>query len=174
MNTTHGCFASLEAFRVRVVEVGEELRGRKEGGGGVGRGGSGGDGEGGESTGGGESVDGGGDVDEMRVVVTSDEEDEAWWDEVRKMGWVRVDHERLGTERVYGKWYVDLLFLFLVFFGGVWRGFGGFWFLFVHLSSSNSFLPPSTFHFLHSRHAKGPEVTSCVPRQIHLHFQLFN
>ena len=41
-----------------------------------------------------------------RVIMTSDETDEAWWDEVAAIGWVRMDHDALGTVERYGKWYV--------------------------------------------------------------------
>lgn len=37
-----------------------------------------------------------------RVVVTSDEQDIAWWDDVAELGWVRPDHSR--TVEVHGEW----------------------------------------------------------------------
>lgn len=43
-------------------------------------------------------------VDVSRVLVTSDETDEAWWTDVAALGWTRVDHEKLGTEAKYGQW----------------------------------------------------------------------
>ena len=39
-----------------------------------------------------------------RVVMTSDETDEAWWDGVKALGWVRMDHAAERTEEKYGKW----------------------------------------------------------------------
>jgi hypothetical protein len=44
-----------------------------------------------------------------RVVMTSDEKDEAWWEDVRRMGWVPVDHGALRTVEAHGKWYAALL-----------------------------------------------------------------
>ncbi|KAJ7037600.1 hypothetical protein C8F04DRAFT_1393523 [Mycena alexandri] len=38
-----------------------------------------------------------------RVIVTSDEEDSAWWEPVLKLGWLRPDHSR--TAEVHGPWY---------------------------------------------------------------------
>ncbi|KAJ7230618.1 hypothetical protein GGX14DRAFT_6107 [Mycena pura] len=42
-----------------------------------------------------------------RVVVTSDEQDSAWWEEVLQLGWVRPDHSR--TVEVHGAWYAAYL-----------------------------------------------------------------
>ncbi|KAJ7493300.1 hypothetical protein B0H11DRAFT_2277373 [Mycena galericulata] len=42
-----------------------------------------------------------------RVIVTSDEEDSAWWDDIAQLGWVRPDHSR--TEERYGQWYPILI-----------------------------------------------------------------
>ncbi|KAJ7230619.1 hypothetical protein GGX14DRAFT_344179, partial [Mycena pura] len=42
-----------------------------------------------------------------RVVVTSDEQDSAWWEEVLQLGWVRPDHSR--TVEVHGAWYPILV-----------------------------------------------------------------
>lgn len=39
-----------------------------------------------------------------RVIMTSDEADPAWWDEVAAMGWARMDHEAEQTVEKYGKW----------------------------------------------------------------------
>ncbi|KAJ7282082.1 hypothetical protein C8J57DRAFT_89866 [Mycena rebaudengoi] len=41
------------------------------------------------------------------VVVTSDERDSAWWDEVDRRGWVRLDHSQ--TAELLGKWYPILI-----------------------------------------------------------------
>jgi hypothetical protein len=41
----------------------------------------------------------------LPVVVTSDEDDEAWWAEVSAKGWYRVNHVELQTAEKYGKWY---------------------------------------------------------------------
>lgn len=43
------------------------------------------------------------------VLVTSDETDAAWWEEVAALGWRRVDHATERTEELYGKWYVPLV-----------------------------------------------------------------
>ncbi|KAJ7708791.1 hypothetical protein B0H17DRAFT_1030880 [Mycena rosella] len=42
-----------------------------------------------------------------RVVVTSDEQDSAWWAEVNELGWARPDHER--TAELHGQWYTILI-----------------------------------------------------------------
>jgi len=42
-----------------------------------------------------------------RVIVTSDEQDPAWWDAVFEMGWVTPDHSRTVEE--HGKWYPLLI-----------------------------------------------------------------
>ncbi|KAH7927278.1 hypothetical protein BV22DRAFT_1045518 [Leucogyrophana mollusca] len=44
-----------------------------------------------------------------RVMMTSDERDPAWWDEVRAQGWSWVDYTAERTEEIYGKWYPVLI-----------------------------------------------------------------
>lgn len=44
-----------------------------------------------------------------RVIITSDEQDPAWWDEVRALGWSFIDHEQQGTTSKHGKWYPALI-----------------------------------------------------------------
>ncbi|KAG9018773.1 hypothetical protein FRB90_009777 [Tulasnella sp. 427] len=39
-----------------------------------------------------------------RVIITSDEKDPAWWDEVKALGWTFFDHEQEETASKYGKW----------------------------------------------------------------------
>jgi len=41
-------------------------------------------------------------IDVKYVIVTSDESDEQWWDDVAAQGWSQVDHSM--TEELYGKW----------------------------------------------------------------------
>lgn len=36
--------------------------------------------------------------------MTSDEDNEAWWDAVTTLGWRRIDHDALQTEERYGRW----------------------------------------------------------------------
>lgn len=45
------------------------------------------------------------------VIVTSDEKDEAWWAEVRALGWTWVNHAAAGTaeREPHGQWYPSLL-----------------------------------------------------------------
>ncbi|KDQ07960.1 hypothetical protein BOTBODRAFT_38399 [Botryobasidium botryosum FD-172 SS1] len=43
------------------------------------------------------------------VIMTSDEQDPAWWAEVRALGWLAPDHERERTAERYGKWYLPVL-----------------------------------------------------------------
>ena len=38
------------------------------------------------------------------VVMTSDERDEAWWDQIKTQGWYRLDHS--NTSEQYGTWFV--------------------------------------------------------------------
>ncbi|KAJ7173653.1 hypothetical protein C8R46DRAFT_1189838 [Mycena filopes] len=42
-----------------------------------------------------------------RVIVTSDEQDPAWWEAVSELGWVRPDHAQ--TVEVHGEWYPILI-----------------------------------------------------------------
>ncbi|KAI0690908.1 hypothetical protein BC835DRAFT_157933 [Cytidiella melzeri] len=49
------------------------------------------------------------DVPMSRVIMTSDETDETWWDAVAALGWARVDHEKMHTENKFGKWYPIIL-----------------------------------------------------------------
>ncbi|THH17713.1 hypothetical protein EUX98_g9074 [Antrodiella citrinella] len=39
------------------------------------------------------------------VIMTSDEQDAAWWDQVREMGWLSIDHDKEGTTERHGEWY---------------------------------------------------------------------
>ena len=41
------------------------------------------------------------------VIMTSDEEDQSWWEQVAEQGWHIVDHS--GTVERYGAWYVQVL-----------------------------------------------------------------
>ena len=38
------------------------------------------------------------------VVVTSDERDSAWWNEVHSLGWKFIDHDKEETVKKHGKW----------------------------------------------------------------------
>ncbi|KIO23760.1 hypothetical protein M407DRAFT_77741, partial [Tulasnella calospora MUT 4182] len=38
------------------------------------------------------------------VIVTSDEKNATWWGEVRRMGWVYIDHGEEKTAQLYGTW----------------------------------------------------------------------
>ncbi|EED85211.1 predicted protein [Postia placenta Mad-698-R] len=74
------CFAPISVIERRVNEVRDELLARK-----------------------------GIDIPHTRVVMTSDESDQAWWDEVTALGWAKVDHDAWETVRTYGRWYPVLL-----------------------------------------------------------------
>ena len=39
-----------------------------------------------------------------RVIMTSDETDSAWWDQVSALGWVKMDHAEHQTVERYGRW----------------------------------------------------------------------
>jgi len=45
----------------------------------------------------------------QRVVVSSDEDDPAWWEQVRAMGWLYIDHAKEGTASTYGPWYPTII-----------------------------------------------------------------
>ncbi|KAJ3482439.1 hypothetical protein NLI96_g6980 [Meripilus lineatus] len=74
------CFAPLSAVELRVREVQEEIRQKK-----------------------------GIDIPMSRVIMTSDEKNQTWWDDVKARGWVRMDHEALRTVERYGRWYPLIL-----------------------------------------------------------------
>lgn len=44
-------------------------------------------------------------INVTHVIMTSDEQDEKWWDRVHEMGWLRIDHEKANTIAVHGEWY---------------------------------------------------------------------
>jgi len=44
-------------------------------------------------------------IEVKHVIMTSDEQDETWWDQVKEMGWLRIDHGKENTAEVYGEWY---------------------------------------------------------------------
>jgi len=77
------CFASLAIIGRRVKEVQSELW----------------------------NLGGGHDESDLPVLMTSDEQDPAWWEEVKGMGWYFVDHGPSGedTSNVHGAWYPPLL-----------------------------------------------------------------
>ncbi|OCH94686.1 hypothetical protein OBBRIDRAFT_722038 [Obba rivulosa] len=74
------CFAPIPVIARRVREVQDELRRKK-----------------------------GVDVPMTRVIITSDEQDPAWWNETAALGWVKVDHDELQTAQIYGRWYPVVL-----------------------------------------------------------------
>ncbi|KAF8204396.1 hypothetical protein K438DRAFT_2015034 [Mycena galopus ATCC 62051] len=43
------------------------------------------------------------------VIITSDERDDAWWDDVAELGWWTPDHAKWKTEATYGVWYPVLI-----------------------------------------------------------------
>jgi len=88
------CFAPLDAYAVRVQEIQHEL----------------------QSKWGTETL--------LKVVVSSDEQDPLWWEEVRKRGWLFVDHGENGenTAKYYGAWNILVLDLVIHTLG---KGFIG-------------------------------------------------
>lgn len=48
--------------------------------------------------------------------MTSDEKDQAWWDEVTALGWVGMDHDEQRTVERYGRWCVYRSFLRLAYY----------------------------------------------------------
>ncbi|KAG8848874.1 hypothetical protein FRB96_001006 [Tulasnella sp. 330] len=81
---TSDCFAPLSVIARRVQEVQDELANTRSG------------------------LNGG---EPLKVLMTSDERDTAWWDDVRSLGWHFVDHGPRGedTAAKFGKWYPPLL-----------------------------------------------------------------
>lgn len=75
------CFAPVSAYEKRVNEVKERLKTRKNG------------------------------VDVRAVIVTSDERDSKWWDQVAALGndWSWIDHNTEKTAERYGNWFPLLL-----------------------------------------------------------------
>jgi hypothetical protein len=43
-------------------------------------------------------------LDVKHVIMTSDERNSTWWDDVRARGWLAIDHST--TAETYGAWYV--------------------------------------------------------------------
>jgi len=41
------------------------------------------------------------------VIITSDEKNATWWDDINAQGWFRVDHSE--TVEIYGAWYPVLI-----------------------------------------------------------------
>ena len=46
------------------------------------------------------------DILDTHVIITSDEKDQAWWDEATSLGWVKIDHDAWETEQKHGSWCV--------------------------------------------------------------------
>ena len=44
------------------------------------------------------------DIPMKHVIMTSDETDEGWWDEVGSYGWKRIDHDGQRTVERYSRW----------------------------------------------------------------------
>lgn len=44
------------------------------------------------------------DAEHLPVVMTSDEKNSTFWDEVNAQGWHRIDHSKLGTKERLGLW----------------------------------------------------------------------
>ncbi len=49
------------------------------------------------------------DIPLTRVIITSDEKDPAWWDQIKALGWKTVDHDAFRTAEVFGRWYPVIL-----------------------------------------------------------------
>ncbi|KAB5592602.1 hypothetical protein CTheo_3928 [Ceratobasidium theobromae] len=79
--TKDDCFAPIAAYHRRVQEVKERLKNRPNG------------------------------VDVQAILVTSDEQDPAWWDQIAALGpeWRWIDHKAEQTVEKYGDWFALLL-----------------------------------------------------------------
>jgi hypothetical protein len=78
------CFAPLSVVAVRVDEIQAELGARPQF----------------QGVGGGPA--------KLPIILTSDEKDPEWWDDVRSFGWLFVNHGPDGedTRNKLGRWYV--------------------------------------------------------------------
>ncbi|KAI0308147.1 hypothetical protein B0F90DRAFT_1680537 [Multifurca ochricompacta] len=45
----------------------------------------------------------------QHIIMLSDEEDPAWWDSIRMVGWYTIDHVAEDTVNKYGRWYPVLI-----------------------------------------------------------------
>ncbi|KAK0476829.1 hypothetical protein IW261DRAFT_1490269 [Armillaria novae-zelandiae] len=48
-------------------------------------------------------------LDVIHVLISTDEKDEEFWEEVDYLGWGYVDHEQEGTVKTYGEWYRPII-----------------------------------------------------------------
>ncbi|KDQ63266.1 hypothetical protein JAAARDRAFT_29285 [Jaapia argillacea MUCL 33604] len=48
-------------------------------------------------------------VENHHVIMTSDEKDPRWWDDVLAAGWTRVDFKKEAVVETYGNWYPSLI-----------------------------------------------------------------
>ncbi|QRV86513.1 hypothetical protein RhiJN_14531 [Ceratobasidium sp. AG-Ba] len=76
------CFAPASAYARRVKEIQDALRARPNGG-----------------------------IDARHVLVTSDERNPEWWEEIAELGpeWGWIDHATEQTVQKHGKWYPVIL-----------------------------------------------------------------
>ena len=43
-------------------------------------------------------------IEVQHVIMTGDEQDKGWWEDVKEMGWLRVDYASERTLETHGKW----------------------------------------------------------------------
>ncbi|KAG7446668.1 uncharacterized protein BT62DRAFT_932112 [Guyanagaster necrorhizus] len=48
-------------------------------------------------------------LDVIHIIISTDEKDEDFWEEVDYLGWGYVDHEQEGTVKTYGEWYGPII-----------------------------------------------------------------
>lgn len=48
-------------------------------------------------------------LDVIHIIISTDEKDEEFWEEIDYLGWGYVDHEQEGTMKRYGEWYGPII-----------------------------------------------------------------
>ncbi|KAJ7750367.1 hypothetical protein B0H16DRAFT_1374326 [Mycena metata] len=48
-------------------------------------------------------------IEVEHVIITSDEQNRTWWNQIKEMGWRTPDHVKLKTEETHGIWYPVLI-----------------------------------------------------------------
>ncbi|KAK0462618.1 uncharacterized protein EV420DRAFT_1199247 [Desarmillaria tabescens] len=48
-------------------------------------------------------------LDVIHIIMSTDEKDEEFWEEVDFLGWGYIDHEQEGTIKTYGEWYGPII-----------------------------------------------------------------
>ncbi|KAG6837843.1 hypothetical protein H0H93_016211 [Arthromyces matolae] len=87
-------------------------------------------------------------IEVTEVIITSDEKDPAFWEEVRQEGWKYIDHTAEKTQEKYGEWYVPLVDIVVQSMGA---GFVGSIDSTVSISLHWTFMTPTTDDQIYAR-----------------------